>query len=71
MITMNYKNEHLNRIVFPLGGMGAGMLPITGYGGLLERLGADVSLLPQCVKGCISGLRRVFTAGVLLQQLLT
>ncbi len=33
---MNYKNEQLNRIAFPLGGMGAGMLPITGCGAFTQ-----------------------------------
>ncbi len=56
---MNYKNEQLNRIAFPLGGMGAGMLPLTGYGAFAQvslrhtpNLEGDVSQFSAiCVKG--------------------
>ena len=56
---MNYKNYQLNYIAFPLGGLGAGMLPITGYGAFTKvslrhtpNLEGDVCQFSAiCVKG--------------------
>ena len=56
---MSYKKEQLNRIAFPLGGLGAGMLPLTGYGAFSQvslrhtpNLEGDVAQFSAiCIKG--------------------
>ena len=56
---MKYKNNQLNYIAFPLGGLGAGMMPITGYGAFTKvslrhtpNLEGDVCQFSAiCVKG--------------------